>query len=187
MPKKKSEQPVIKRNLYIIAVGGTGVKCLESFIHLCAMGVVNNGKALDDKVIKIMVVDPDSSNGNLTRFSELLNSYNKYKKIINTGEKKFAGFSVCFDGGMENASKEITAEDITWNPGDEMGSSLEQYISKQGSSLKPDQRLLIKALYDREELGQTLENGFRGHPSIGALMVSSKFRYDLETKGGPWW
>ena len=34
--------------LYLIAVGGTGMRCLESFLHLCAIGM------FADKEIKIL-------------------------------------------------------------------------------------------------------------------------------------
>ena len=28
--------------LFVIAIGGTGMRCLESFVHLCAMGMFDN-------------------------------------------------------------------------------------------------------------------------------------------------
>ncbi len=32
--------------MFIIAIGGTGMRCLESFVHLCAMGMFDN-KTID--------------------------------------------------------------------------------------------------------------------------------------------
>ena len=28
--------------LFVIAIGGTGMRCLESFVHLCAIGMFDN-------------------------------------------------------------------------------------------------------------------------------------------------
>ena len=44
--------------IFIIAIGGTGMRCLESFVHLCAMGM------FDNKTIDILTLDTDQSNGN---------------------------------------------------------------------------------------------------------------------------
>ena len=34
--------------IFIIAIGGTGMRCLESFVHLCAMGMFDN-KTIDEE------------------------------------------------------------------------------------------------------------------------------------------
>ena len=42
---------------FVIAVGGTGMRCLESFTHMCAMGM------FDSKEIDILTLDTDQLNG----------------------------------------------------------------------------------------------------------------------------
>ena len=32
--------------LFVIAIGGTGMRCLESFVHLCAIGMFDNHDAV---------------------------------------------------------------------------------------------------------------------------------------------
>lgn len=59
--------------LYLIAVGGTGMRCLESFIHLCAIGM------LDDHEVNVLVMDTDFNNGNLERTRNLLDLYRQIK------------------------------------------------------------------------------------------------------------
>lgn len=59
--------------LYLIAVGGTGMRCLESFVHLCAIGM------FADKEIKILTIDTDAANGNKRRAEELVNRYIRIK------------------------------------------------------------------------------------------------------------
>ena len=59
--------------MFIIAIGGTGMRCLESFVHLCAMGM------FDNKTIDILTLDTDQSNGNKDRVEALINLYNNIK------------------------------------------------------------------------------------------------------------
>ena len=59
--------------LFLIAIGGTGMRCLESFVHLCAAGM------FDNHTIDILTIDTDQSNGNKDRVEHLINLYNKVK------------------------------------------------------------------------------------------------------------
>lgn len=52
--------------LFVIAIGGTGMRCLESFVHLCAMGM------FDGKEINVLTLDTDQANGNKGRVEQLL-------------------------------------------------------------------------------------------------------------------
>ena len=55
---------------FIISIGGTGMRCLESFVHLCAMGM------MDDCEIDILTLDTDAENGNRVRVEQLIDQYN---------------------------------------------------------------------------------------------------------------
>lgn len=59
--------------LFIIAIGGTGMRCLESFVHLCAAGM------FDNKTIDILTLDTDQANGNKGRVEDLIRLYNDIK------------------------------------------------------------------------------------------------------------
>ena len=59
--------------LFVIAIGGTGMRCLESFIHMCAIGMYDN------RTINILTLDTDKTNGNLQRVEELIDFYQKIK------------------------------------------------------------------------------------------------------------
>lgn len=66
--------------LYVIGVGGTGMRCLESFVHLCAIGM------LDGKEINVLTLDTDANNGNLKRVKDLITSYRRIKSgTVNDG------------------------------------------------------------------------------------------------------
>lgn len=59
--------------LFLIAIGGTGMRCLESFVHLCAAGL------FDNHTIEILTLDTDQNNGNKDRVESLIELYNKVK------------------------------------------------------------------------------------------------------------
>lgn len=59
--------------LFLIAIGGTGMRCLESFVHLCAAGM------FDNHTIDILTIDTDQSNGNKDRVEHLIDLYNRVK------------------------------------------------------------------------------------------------------------
>ena len=60
--------------LFVIAIGGTGMRCLESFVHLCAIGM------FDNKQINILTLDTDFGNGNKERVEQLIDNYIAIKK-----------------------------------------------------------------------------------------------------------
>lgn len=47
---------------YLIGIGGTGARCMESFIHLNGAGLLK-----DNQAVNLLYVDADVSCGNLTR------------------------------------------------------------------------------------------------------------------------
>ncbi len=59
--------------LFVIAIGGTGMRCLEAFVNLCAVGMFGNQE------IDILTLDTDQSNGNKGGVERLIELYNKVK------------------------------------------------------------------------------------------------------------
>lgn len=81
-------------NLFVIAIGGTGMRCLESFVHLCAIGMFDNSS------ISILTLDTDQDNGNKDRVESLIDLYNKVKS---DNPNKI-------DGGQPNAKTFFSAK-----------------------------------------------------------------------------
>jgi len=63
------------QQVFIIGIGGTGMRCIESFIHLCAMGMC------DDTNVHMLALDTDKENGNFTRLKDLKEAYLKTKGV----------------------------------------------------------------------------------------------------------
>ena len=59
--------------LFVIGIGGTGMRCLESFVHLCAIGM------FDNQEINVLTLDTDATNGNLERVRNLIGLYSDIK------------------------------------------------------------------------------------------------------------
>ena len=63
----------MSEKLFVIGIGGTGMRCLESFVHLCAMGM------FDGQEIDILTIDTDTGNGNKDQTENLISLYNDIK------------------------------------------------------------------------------------------------------------
>ncbi len=152
---------------YLIGIGGTGARVIESFIYLCAAGYG------PDHEVTIFFIDPDKANGNLERTTAVLDNY------IKCG----SNYSSVGSGNPLFKTKISRPVDCIWNIFDQADMSLSKYISYQ--TLKTRNRDfadLISLLYSgghavsddehKGELGTKLNEGFRGHPSIGAVVMT---------------
>lgn len=63
------------RQYFVLGIGGTGMRCIESLIHLCAMGM------FDDTEINLLALDTDVNNGNFSRLKDVKEAYQKAKGI----------------------------------------------------------------------------------------------------------
>ena len=61
------------RQYFVMGIGGTGMRCIESLLHLCAMGM------FDDTEINLLALDTDVNNGNFGRLKAVKDAYNKAK------------------------------------------------------------------------------------------------------------
>ena len=57
------------RQVFIIGIGGTGMRCIEAFTHLCAIGM------FDKTDVHLLALDTDEKNGNFSRLRELVEAY----------------------------------------------------------------------------------------------------------------
>ena len=61
--------------IFVVGIGGTGMRCLESFVHMCAMGMFDNHE------VHLLALDTDRDNGNFRRLKELVNIYQNAKGV----------------------------------------------------------------------------------------------------------
>lgn len=63
------------KEFFVMGIGGTGMRCIESLIHLCAMGM------FDDTTIHLLALDTDKNNGNFSRLKEVKEAYLNAKNL----------------------------------------------------------------------------------------------------------
>lgn len=61
--------------IFVIGIGGTGMRCIEAFTHLCAFGMFDNTD------VHLLALDTDKDNGNFTRLKNLKDAYLKTKGV----------------------------------------------------------------------------------------------------------
>lgn len=140
---------------YVIGIGGTGAKCVEALIHLCAAGLMPDGD------LHVIFVDPDRANGSLGRAQKALTLYRECNQLA-------LGASKLFKNPI------IAAQPDVWSPfGDEPRPILKDFF--RYANLKTSNEAashLFDVLYNSDERNTLLDVGFRGHPSIGAAVLA---------------
>lgn len=154
---------------YAIGIGGTGAKCLEALIHLCAAGLMP-----DNKSLYLLFVDSDRSNGNGTRTGNLLKCYQDCRTNYVGGENLFkTGIPPLNQDEDRNGSN-------NWSP-TEIGINLETFVSR--NRLAEEFGYLFDILFSPNEAGTVLNEGFRGRPSIGSAVMAHAVNLD---SAEPW-
>lgn len=147
--------------LFVIGIGGTGMRCLEAFTHLCAIGM------FDNQEIEVLTLDTDQLNGNKTKTENLIELYNRIK-TSDSGPK----------GGTPNANTFFSAKlnlHRFWT--DYSGSARSNYrsISKlaEGNPEKQKGNKLISDLFlDKNSVQEfNLAHGYRGQTHLGTHLM----------------
>lgn len=161
---------------YVIGIGGTGAKCVEALIHLCAAGLMPDKAGGGREDLYVAFVDPDTNNGSLDRARETLGQYARCR-VLKLGTTSLFKTPLNF-----------VPEHVVWSPfANDARPRLDTFF--RYNALGQDGgdgdavRNLFDVLYSREEKETTLEKGFRGHPSIGAAVLASTLRLG---EGQPW-
>ncbi|MBO3463174.1 tubulin-like doman-containing protein [Aetokthonos hydrillicola Thurmond2011] len=156
-------------SFYIIAIGGTGAKCVEAVTQASAIGLFT------EEVIKVLFIDADETNGNLERARNSLSLYQRCYDFI-LGDKQQLGWM----------KTPIQSFDL-WSPftNKNINKNLASFFSY--NTLKQNNEALgnlFDVLYTKDELEADLDVGFRGRPAIGSAVMSRVNLDDLDHE--PW-
>lgn len=151
---------------YFIGIGGTGARLAEALIHLCGAG-------LGPSHLTMFLIDPDQGNGNLARTLTLATAYRAARMALRDRA----------DASVDLLGTEISLPTpFVWHVFKDKGVSLGTYINfstLQGQH--PDLAGFAQTLFSAQELSTELDQGFRGHPNIGAVVLS-----DIPHDDDPW-
>ncbi len=158
----------MSNKLFIIAIGGSGAKCVESIVQIAATGLYTKEE------IEVLFVDPDENNGNVDRARKTLNTYQQCQQLVTGGST---------EQQIEWMSTPIKSYDL-WSPfqGKLGGRELASYFNY--GTMDTGLASLLEVLYTPDERNQQLDEGFRGRPSIGAAVMSQIDLQRLDTE--PW-
>ena len=144
--------------LFVIAIGGTGMRCLESFTHLCAIGM------FDNQEIEVLTLDTDQLNGNLAKVKQLIELYSRIK----TSDGKSNPNSDTFFSAKLNLHRYCTNYE---------GAARENYrnISKINTGTPEQQeenQLLADLFLDRKTVQEfNLSHGYRAQTHLGSQLM----------------
>ncbi len=153
----------MSERLFVIAIGGTGMRCLESFVHVCAMGM------FDDSEINILALDTDLENGNFVRVQQLIEEgylrakgFNKPHYAVAdsffTARINFFKFSPDYSkdnsGNLRKLSKLIDAPDL--------------------------EKQLFDLLFTENVQGFDLKHGYRAQTHLGSTLMYHAILEDVK-------
>lgn len=148
--------------LYIFGIGGSGARVLRSLVMLMASGV-----EIEAESVVPIIIDPDKSNGDLTRTVSLFNSYSKIRsRLSDIGENKF--FKTKLEDTIDGYILPLNSET--------QETSFRQYIGmpqmKDLTGKNNANYALASALFSEDNLNATMTVGFKGNPNIGSVVLN---------------
>lgn len=148
--------------LFVIAIGGTGMRCLESFVHLCAIGM------FDNEEIEVLTLDTDQANGNKGRVEQLIDLYNRIKSNetsnINGGEPNVDTFF----------SAKLNLHRFFTNYTDQSRKTYRLLSSMQNATTeqKRDNEDLASLFLDADSVQAfDLSHGYRAQTHLGSMLM----------------
>lgn len=154
---------------YVFAVGGTGARCLESLLYLCAMG-------LGPKELHPILVDPDSGNGNLNRTKELIIKYKEIRDKINNPNPGSLFYTKMLFNEQERDPDVRTLIPNFFDPNTDLtpgSNTLAHFIDYYNQLKDSDGQYLADLLFSSGERDMDMAWGYRGVPSIGSMLMSN--------------
>ena len=146
--------------IYVFGIGGTGARVIRSLTMLLASGV-KLGESIDT-VIPV-IIDPDRSNGDLTRTITLLKTYKSLHDQLQFGKNSKSEF---FQTNIDdlNTSFRMQVADVA----DKDFQSYIKYLN-----LDTRNKALVSLLFSKKNLEAHMDVGFKGNPNMGSVVLNN--------------
>lgn len=145
-------------NLYIFAIGGSGSRVIRSLAMLLASGVETQSNIIP------MIIDPDSSNGDLVRTVSMLRLYEQIRNQLdfnNSLKSKF--FSSCITALNNDGSYLLPLVGTA-------GINFDKFLNI--GTMSQENQAFTKMLFSNANLASTMDVGFKGNPNIGSVVLN---------------
>lgn len=143
------------RKFFVLGIGGTGMRCIESLIHLCAIGM------LDDTDLYLLALDTDKNNGNFARLKAVKDAYLNTKSLeasARTAHKdSFFSANLKYYEFSPNYEVKSTFKDV-------FGYGDTQYTDKGKTDL-------ADLVFTKDVEDFNLRHGYRAQTHLGSMMM----------------
>ena len=144
------------KSYYLILLGGTGAKCGEILIHMCANGYLECDR------LSILYIDSDAENGNAKQFINVVECYQKCRRQYLIQSSSLP----CFFRPEIDFQTRSPVEG--YNRFRDLATPSGQDAAGVNSA-----EILMKALYSEEEWNMKISEGFFSHPNVGAAFFAA--------------
>lgn len=140
---------------FVLGIGGTGMRCIESLIHLCGMGM------FDDTDINLLALDTDKDNGNFKRLKEVKEAYLKAK---GTDESKRTALKDTFFSANIHYYE--------YSPNYETKSTFKSMFNYSDTQFNNKEQTAIADLVLTKNVEDfNLRHGYRAQTHLGSMMM----------------
>ena len=153
--------------LFLFAIGGTGSRVVKALTMLMAAGVqIKN----TDAIVPI-IIDPDTSNGDLTRTIELLKAYKEIREKGASDSSDF--FKTAITSLDELGDVGFVSDNFKFDIDGVKEQLFREFIGY--SELDKNNKAFASLLFSTANLNADMEVGFKGNPNIGSVVLN-KFK-----------
>lgn len=143
------------KQFFVLGIGGTGMRCIESLIHLCAMGM------FDDTEIHLLALDTDKNNGNFARLKQVKEAYLNAKGL--NGQQRTTHKDTFFSANIKY---------YEFSPDYEQKSSFKDVFNYGDTQFNHREETdLADLVLDRNVEEFNLLHGYRAQTHLGSMMM----------------
>jgi hypothetical protein len=140
---------------FVIGIGGTGMRCIEAFTHLCAIGM------FDNKEIDVLSIDTDTNNGKKGRSEQLIDRYIRIKGGPQGKPTANSFFTAKLN--LYKFAPEYTGNRLTYE--------LISGLNSGSEEVKRDNKALSDLLFDKDVQQFQLDHGYRAQTHLGSHLM----------------
>lgn len=143
------------KKYFVLGIGGTGMRCIESLIHLCAMGM------FDDTDIYLLALDTDKNNGNFARLKTLKEAYERTKDMNSSGR-----------AAHKNTFFSANIKYYEFSPDYERQSTFRDVFHYNDTKVRnPQETELADLMFTDNVETFNLRHGYRAQTHLGSMMM----------------
>lgn len=168
---------------YLIAIGGTGARCLEAVVYLAAAGLFK-------EELHVLIIDPDQNNGNSSKTRQIMTGYHALHLAKQPTKprrtRRIAGpldllDPTLFQASINRQTGGNAQQTVFWhNPNSSPERRFKAVIDFQAQ--EPEFKDFLKLFYEDNDLEMTLDVGYRGRTNVGSVALKQDLEGTAELK-----